>query len=116
VNATPALDRAQFRDGVFTTWMRGLGVVPPPLERLAYAQFETHLTVLDRPADVAALEGVMAAERFHLRYVDAELERLQRGAQCDAVTAAVDVARARFAGFQARRRAETQQAIERLLG
>jgi hypothetical protein len=86
------------------------------IERLAFTQFEAHLSVLDRPQDVAALEGVMAEEKFHISYVEAELERQQRGPYAGMVTAAVDGARTRFAEFQATRRAETRHAVERLLG
>ena len=86
------------------------------IERLAYTQFETHLGALERPEDVAALEGVMAEEKFHLNYVEAELERQLRGPHRDTVGPAVDVARARFAEFQEARREETRRAVERLLG
>jgi hypothetical protein len=86
------------------------------IERLAYAQFENHLLALDRPEDVAALEGVMAEEKFHLNYVEAELERRRHGDEAGIVAAALDGARARFAEFQADRQAETRAAIERLLG
>ncbi len=86
------------------------------IERLAYTQFETHLLALDRPEDVTALEGVMVEEKFHLSYVEAELERQQRGEHADVVAGALEAARVRFADFQAARQAEARASIERLLG
>jgi hypothetical protein len=86
------------------------------IERLAYAQFETHLLALERPEDVAALKGVMAEEKFHLSYVEAELDRQQRGEHAGVVGAALETARARFADFQATRQHEARQAIEHILG
>jgi hypothetical protein len=86
------------------------------IERLAYTQFETHLTALERPEDVAVLEGVMAEEKFHLNYVEAELERQLSGPHRDQVGPALDIARARFAEFQEARRDEARRAIEQLLG
>ena len=86
------------------------------IERLAYAQFETHLLALDRPEDVANLESVMAEERFHLNYVEAELARQQAGEHATLVGNALEIARARFAEFQSMRQQEARQAIERLLG
>jgi hypothetical protein len=86
------------------------------IERLAYAQFENHLLALDRADDVANLESVMAEEKFHLNYVEAELERQQQGEHAALVGGALDTARARFAEFQAMRQDEARRAIERLLG
>ena len=86
------------------------------IERLAYTQFEHHLLALDRPEDVSALEGVMAEEKFHLTYVEAELERQAQGPNGALVTTALEQARARFADFREMRETETRQAIERLLG
>lgn len=86
------------------------------IERLAWTQFETHLACLDGPGDVALLQSVMAEEKFHLNYVEAELERQSQGEHAAVVTAAVDESRARFARFNEMRRAETRTAIERLLG
>jgi rubrerythrin len=86
------------------------------IERLAYTQFEGHLLALERPEDVSALEGVMAEEKFHLSYVEAELDRQSGGPNGNVVTMALDQARARFAEFRQMRETETRQAIERLLG
>jgi hypothetical protein len=80
------------------------------IERLAYAQFENHLLALDRAEDVANLESVVAEEKFHLSYVEAELDRQQHGEH-----AALESARERFAQFQALRQQETRHAIERFL-
>jgi hypothetical protein len=112
----------------FREQRRMLDALPPALrriivfaainavERLAYTQFEHHLLALDRAGDVAALEGVMVEEKFHLNYVEAELERQAAGPDGAMVTTALEQARARFAEFRAMREAETRQAIERLLG
>lgn len=86
------------------------------IERLAYTQFETHLRVLERPGDIEDLEGAMVEEKFHLSYVEAELERQQTGPNAPFVTMALEQARLRFAEFQELRRRETRVAIERLLG
>jgi hypothetical protein len=86
------------------------------VERLAWTQFETHLTCLERPFDVDQLQGVMAEEKFHLNYVEAELERQAAGEHGAIVTVALDQARVRFARFNELRREETRQAIERTLG
>ncbi len=86
------------------------------VERLAYSQFEHHLLALDRPEDVAALEGVMVEEKFHLNYVEAELDRQAGGPNGAIVTAALDQARARFAEFRQTREEETRRQIERLIG
>ncbi len=86
------------------------------IERMAFTQFDTHLRVLEGPGDVADLEGVMAEEKFHLSYVEAELERQEQGPNGAFVTTALEQARARFTDFQELRRRETAAAIERLLG
>jgi hypothetical protein len=86
------------------------------IERLAWTQFETHLACLDAPGDVELLQGVMAEEKFHLNYVEAELERQLAGPHAAVVTAAVDESRTRFAAFNEMRRGETRTAIERMLG
>src|SRR5262245_24644972 len=86
------------------------------VERLAYNQFETHLRVLDRPADREVLEGVMAEEKFHLSYVEHELERAQRGENGSFVTVALEQARERFAQFSEMKRRQSGEALERLLG
>jgi hypothetical protein len=86
------------------------------VERLAWTQFETHLACLDRPFDVDQLRGVMTEEKFHLNYVEAELERQATGEHGAVVTMALDEARARFARFNEMRRQETRIAIERMLG
>lgn len=86
------------------------------VERLAWTQFEMHLGCLDRPEDVATLESVMAEEKFHLNYVEAELERQSKGEHAAVVAAAVEESRQRFAQFSEMRRAETRAAVERMLG
>ena len=86
------------------------------VERLAFNQFETHLRVLDRPEDREALEGVMAEERFHLSYVEHELERVQQGDNGAFVTVALEQARERFAQFSEMKRRQSGEALEKLLG
>lgn len=86
------------------------------VERGAYEQFETHLTCLERKDDVETLQQVMREERFHLSYVEAELERQSRGEHASVVTTALDQARARFGEFQQMRRQEVRAAVERILG
>lgn len=86
------------------------------VERLAYNQFETHLRVLDRREDRDALESVMAEEKFHLSYVEHELDRAQTGENGDFVTMALEQARARFAEFSETKRRESGAALEKLLG
>ena len=86
------------------------------LERLAFTQFEIHLATLDRPEDVAALEEVMAEEKFHLSYVEAELARQEAGAHGPTVAVAREMARTLSADFETARREQTRQAIERMLG
>ena len=86
------------------------------VERLAYNQFETHLRCLDRPADIETLEGVMAEEKFHLSYVEGELERAEKGENVSIVTQALEQARTRFAEFQEMKRRESGAALEKILG
>ena len=86
------------------------------IERLAWTQFEMHLTCLDDPGDVELLKSVMAEEKFHLNYVEAELDRQSKGEHAAVVTAAVDESRTRFAQFNEMRRAETRDLVERMLG
>ncbi len=86
------------------------------VERLAYNQFETHLRVLDRREDRELLESVMAEEKFHLSYVEHELERAQQGDGGAFVATALEQARARFAEFSELKRREGQVALEQILG
>jgi hypothetical protein len=86
------------------------------VERLAFNQFETHLRVLDRPEDREALERVMTEEKFHLSYVEHELDRAQQGENGAFVTIAVEQARERFAQFNEMKRRESGAALENLLG
>ena len=86
------------------------------IERLAWNQFGLHLSCLDRPDDRALLESVISEEKFHLNYVEAELERQQKGEHGQIVTAALDEARQRFMRFDEMRRSETRQNVERILG
>jgi hypothetical protein len=86
------------------------------VERLAYNQFETHLCVLDRREDRETLESVMAEEKFHLSYVEHELERAQQGENGAFVTTALEQARLRFAQFSEMKRRESGAALEKLLG
>ncbi len=86
------------------------------VERLAYNQFEAHLLCLDRPEDVDTLESVMAEEKFHLSYVEGELERVQKGEHGAFVTIALEQARTRFAEFQEMKRREGGAALEKILG
>jgi hypothetical protein len=86
------------------------------VERIAWDQFEIHRACLDDPHDVELLDGVMVEEKFHLNYVEAELERQAKGEHAAVVTAAVGEAQARFARFNEMRREETRAAIERVLG
>jgi rubrerythrin len=86
------------------------------VERLAYNQFETHLRCLERPGDVETLEGVMAEEKFHLSYVEGELERVQKGENGEFVATALEQARARFAEFQEMKRRESGARLEKILG
>jgi hypothetical protein len=57
----------------------------------------------------------MVEEKFHLNYVEAELERQMKGANGGLVGNALEQARVRFAEFQEIRRRETAARIERLL-
>lgn len=86
------------------------------IERLAYDQFDVHLSCLDRREDREALQSVIDEEKFHLSYVERELERQTKGDNGAFVSTALDQARARFATFQQARRAETNEALQRLLG
>jgi len=86
------------------------------IERGAYDQFETHLGCLERKDDIETLEQVMREERFHLSYVEAELDRQATGELAGMVTIALEQARTRFGEFQQMRRREIRSAIERILG
>jgi hypothetical protein len=86
------------------------------VERLAYNQFELHLGCLDRREDRERLEGVMNEEKFHLSYVEHELERQSAGEYGSFVATALEQARERFAVFQQKRRSETVAMLERVLG
>lgn len=86
------------------------------IERLAFNQFETHLRVLDRPEDVDLLQSVMDEEKFHLSYVEGELERQMNGQNGAFITMALDTAKARFTEFTDTRRQQTRDAIEKLMG
>ncbi|MCW5889686.1 MAG: ferritin-like domain-containing protein [bacterium] len=86
------------------------------IEKIAFNQFETHLRALDRPDDVRLLESVMAEEKFHLSYVEHELERVQTGENGAFVKMALDTAKERFAVFSEMRREQSRVAIEKLLG
>ena len=86
------------------------------IERIAYDQFDLHLACLDRREDRELLQSVIDEEKFHLSYVEAELERQQTGPNAPFVTMALEQARLRFAEFQELRRRETRVVIERLLG
>lgn len=86
------------------------------IERIAFNQFETHLRCLERPDDVAMLESVIAEEKFHLSYVEGELERQMNGENGAFITQALDTAKARFAEFSETRRRQSREAIEKILG
>ena len=86
------------------------------IERIAYDQFDVHLSCLDRREDRELLQSVIDEEKFHLSYVEHELERQSGGEFGAFVTTAVEQARERFAIFQQTRRAETAAALQRLLG
>jgi len=86
------------------------------IERLAFTQFENHLLALDRKDDIETLKGVMQDERFHLNYVEQELERQQQGPHGEFLANAIEIARQRFAAFQEARRTEFRITMERLLG
>src|SRR5262245_20030249 len=86
------------------------------VERLAFNQFETYLWVLDRREDRETLESVMTKEKFHLSYVEGELERVQKGENGDIVIQALEQARTRFAEFQEMKRGESGAALEKILG
>jgi hypothetical protein len=86
------------------------------IERLAYNQFDVHLSCLDGKEDRDVLQSVIDEEKFHLTYVENELERQSKGENGAFVTMCLEQAKARFAIFQQTRRAETATALERLLG
>jgi rubrerythrin len=86
------------------------------IERLAYNQFDVHLSCLDRREDREVLQSVIDEEKFHLSYVEQELERQSGGENGAFVTTALEQAKARFAIFQEARRAESMRALDRLLG
>jgi len=86
------------------------------IERIAFNQFETHLHALDQKDDVAELRQVIAEEKFHLSYIERELERQQKGEHGALVTTALDEAKKRFGEFSQRRRAESRASIEKILG
>ena len=86
------------------------------IERLAYNQFEVHLSCLDRREDRELLQSVIDEEKFHLSYVENELERQMKGENAAFVTLCIEQSKARFEIFQQKRRTESMQAIERLLG
>ena len=83
---------------------------------LFQGQAEGWLARLDDPGDVELLKSVMAEEKFHLNYVEAELERQSKGENATVVTTAVEESRTRFAQFNETRRAETRDLVERMLG
>lgn len=58
----------------------------------------------------------MKDERFHLNYVEQELERQQKGANGEFLATAIELARQRFDAFQQARQQEVRAAMERLLG
>jgi hypothetical protein len=86
------------------------------IERLAYNQFDVHLSCLDRREDRELLQSVIDEEKFHLSYVENELEKQSKGENGAFVTMALEQARARFEIFQQMRRAETMESLQRLLG
>jgi len=86
------------------------------IERIAYDQFDVHLSCLDRREDRELLQGVIDEEKFHLSYVERELEKQATGENGAFVTTALEQARASFAIFQQTRRAETMAALQGLLG
>jgi rubrerythrin len=86
------------------------------IERLAYDQFDVHLACLDRREDREVLQGVIDEEKFHLSYVEHELERQMAGEHGAFVGVCLDQARERFKIFQQTRRAETMAALDRILG
>ena len=86
------------------------------IERLAFNQFENHLLALDRRSDVTELEQVIQEEKFHLSYVEHELDRQVKGDNGAFVTMALEQAKQRFADFQQMRRAEAAHLIDTALG
>jgi hypothetical protein len=85
-------------------------------ENAPHNQFDVHLSCLDRREDREMLESVIDEEKFHLSYVEGELERQVNGDNAAFVATALEQARARFAIFQQNRRAESMEALQRLLG
>ena len=86
------------------------------IERIAYNQFDVHLSCLDRREDRELLQSVIDEEKFHLSYVENELDRQMKGENAAFVTLCVEQSKARFEIFQQTRRAESMQALQRLLG
>jgi hypothetical protein len=86
------------------------------IERGAYNLFESHLLCLDDPRDRETLESVMAEERFHLSYVEHELERQRQGELGPIVTTALEQAEMRFKEFRQARQDATRKMVEKLLG
>ena len=86
------------------------------IERGAYNQFETHLGCLDQKSDRDELERVMREERFHLSYVDHELERQAQGPLGNVITTALEQAHLRFQQFREARQQDAHTAIKRILG
>ncbi len=58
----------------------------------------------------------MAEEKFHLSYVEGELDRQMKGENGAFITMALDTAKGRFAEFSDTRRKQSRDAIERLMG
>jgi rubrerythrin len=86
------------------------------IERLAYNQFDVHMSCLDRREDRELLQSVIDEEKFHLSYVENELEKQSKGENGAFVTMALDQARQRFAIFQETRRAELMGSLSQILG
>jgi rubrerythrin len=86
------------------------------IEKIAFNQFETHLRALDRADDVELLQSVMNEEKFHLSYVEGELDRQINGENGGFIKMALDTAKARFAEFSDSRRKQSRDAIEKLMG
>jgi hypothetical protein len=58
----------------------------------------------------------MAEEKFHLSYVEGELEHAEKGENGEVVTMALEQARTRFAEFQEMKRSESGAKLEKILG
>lgn len=86
------------------------------IERGAYNQFENHLSVLDHKSDRDELERVIREERFHLSYVEHELERQSQGEFANVVQMAMQESQKRFEEFRLERQEETRRNVERVLG